>query len=474
MSDKMQTTNRVEAGTARLEGDFVSMRSSSILALLLLGTIVIATAQAPRKPAATAPRPSADVLARRQFAAALEEYRAQPGSSELRDKVIRLAKGLKSAPAIPEEASKSLADGMAKIQSAATPENLKAAAKLFEQAAQAAPWYSEAYYNLGGVYDKLGDYDKEKEWLRIYVTTLRDEASVKAGQDLIKEADTKQVQEVFEQAVAAIKRNPSDLAARQRLVHQAASFNPPLPVPEEAERYMARGKVAFEDAKEQADFKDAVLQFQRARDAAPWYGPIYYSLGVAQSTAGDYNAAKQNLSVYLAWALDPGQTKAAKELIYQIDYRQEKAQAEDTRRQADADAERRKLQAKRALLAGLNGQWSCRQGCNGAATIRLSQGNFNLSVNNWTMSGALNEFAVEGIATQAGFYHSQSTCQVPGSNHNFTATISEDGKTITVHTEENNYIMHWNTTGGLFPRTTCTDYSVSHVDPVMIILSRAN
>ena len=446
---------------------------SSMLALLLLGTIAIGAAQTTTRPA-TAPRPSADALARKQFAAALEEYRAQPGNAELRDKVISLARTLKSAPAIPEDARNFFTQGMAQIQGAATADDINAAAKLFGQAAQAAPWYVEAYRAAGAAYDKLGDYEKEKEWLRLYVKAAGNEADMQEGQSLLKEAESKQVQAEFDHALAEIKRNPSDVTLRQRLVRQAASYEPPLAVPEEAERYMARGKVAFEDAKDQGEFKEAVSQFQRARDAAPWYGPIYYSLGVAQSTAGEYQAAKDNLSVYLAWVLDPSQTKAAKDLIYQIEYRQEKVQAEDAKKQVEVESERRKLQAKRALLAGLNGNWSCKQGCS-SGTVRLSQGTFSASLNTgWTLNGTLNEFSLEGIATQPGFYHSQSTCQIASSNHNFSGTVSEDGKSITIRTEENSYLMHWNKTGGLFSVTKCTDQSVSHVDAVMIVLSRAD
>ena len=442
---------------------------SSVLALLLIGTIAIGAAQT--RPA-TASRPSADALARKQFAAAFEEYRAQPGNVELRDKVIGLARTLKTAPAIPEDARDFFGQGMVQIQKSDAAEDIKAAAKLFEQAAQAAPWYAEAYRAAGAACDKLGDYEKEKEWLRVYVTAARDEAGIEEGKSLIKEAESKQVQAEFDQAVAAVKQDPSDVKLRQRLVRRAASYNPPLAVPEGADRYMARGKVAFEDAKEPAEFKDAVLEFQRARDAAPWYGPIYYSLGVAQSTAGDYKAAKDNLSVYLAWALDPAQTKAAKDLIYQIEYRQEKAQAEDARVQAAAEAERRKLQAKKALIAGLNGNWTCKQGCGGVATVGLSEGNFSLSFGQWSLKGTFNEFAVEGIATQPGMYQAETTCQIPGANHNFSGTVSEDGKTITIHTEVSGFVGHWVKPAGLFAVKKCSNVELSSVEPFMITIVR--
>ncbi len=445
-------------------------KRSSVLALLLLGAIAVATAQTQRS--STAPRPSADLLARRQFAAALEEYRAQPASIELRDKVIRLARALKTAPAVPEDATNFFTQGMAQIQKAQSADEIKVAAKQFEQAAQAAPWFADAYRALGAAFDKLGDYQKEREWLLLYMAAARDTAGMAEAQNLVKDVDAKQVQAEFDRSLAGIKRNPNDFSLRANIVRRAASSNPPLPVPEETERYMARGKVAFEDAKEAPDFKDAVAQFQRARDAAPWYGPVYYSLGVAYSAAGDYKAAKDNLSVYLAWNLDASQIKAAKELIYQIDYRQEKAQAEETKRQAADEADRRKVQARRALIAGLNGAWTCKQGCGGTATVQLQQGNFTLSFGTWVLKGTFNEFAVDGIATQPGFYQAETTCQIPGANHDFSGTVSEDGKTITIRTEMNNYTGHWVKPAGLFAVKTCSNVELTSTEPFMITIGR--
>jgi tetratricopeptide (TPR) repeat protein len=328
---------------------------------------------------------------------------------------------------------------MAQFEKAANAEDYRGAAKQFELAAQSAPWYAEAYYNLGAAYGKAEDYEKEKQSLR---------------------------------ALASLKQNPSDKALLEKIVRQASSFNPPLPVPEETERYLARGKAAFDDAKEPGDYKDAVGQFQHAREAAPWFGPVYYSLGVAQSTAGDYKAAKESLSLYLVWEHDPAVLKAARDLIYQADYKQEKAQAEQAKRDAEAEAERRKLRAKQALLAGLNGNWNCKQGCGGTATVQLSQGSFSLSWGQWGLKGTLNEFAVEGLFTQPGFYQTETTCNIPGSTHNFSGTVSEDGKTITIHTEVNNYVGHWQKPAGLFAVKSCTDIVLSSVEPFIITVSR--
>lgn len=122
-------------------------RSASILVCFLLGAMAMGVAQSQRP---ASPRPSADALARKNFAAALAEYRAQPDSAELRDKVIRLARAVKQAPAIPDEARNYFEQAMAQMQKVVNNEDLKAVAKLFEQAAQAAPWYADAYYNLGG------------------------------------------------------------------------------------------------------------------------------------------------------------------------------------------------------------------------------------------------------------------------------------------------------------------------------------
>jgi tetratricopeptide (TPR) repeat protein len=107
-------------------------------------------------------------------------------------------------------------------------------------------------------------------------------------------------------------------------------MTPKPAIPEEAERYMARGAAAVKGAKTEKDFQDAALEFEKASLAAPWLAAAYYNLGITQDKAGKYKEAIQSLKLYLLAAPEASDAKAVKTLVYEIEYRQEKAAKESS------------------------------------------------------------------------------------------------------------------------------------------------
>ena len=109
-----------------------------------------------------------------------------------------------------------------------------------------------------------------------------------------------------------------------------------------------RGRAAFKGAKEARDFQDAADEFKKALLYAPWLAEGYYNLGVIQDKAGHYDDAMKNLKFYLLAAPKAPDAEKVNELIYEIEYRKEKAAkdkeaasrkaAEDQRAQQEAAA----------------------------------------------------------------------------------------------------------------------------------------
>ena len=128
--------------------------------------------------------------------------------------------------------------------------------------------------------------------------------------------------EQLQQMVEQLQKTPTDNALRERVIKLAGTLQPAPAIPEEAQRRMARGTAAFKDAKTAADYTDAVREFELATQAAPWYGNAYNNLGVAQDKAEQYTAALRSLK--LALLATPDSTEI-KDLIYQVEYRSEKA-----------------------------------------------------------------------------------------------------------------------------------------------------
>ncbi|MGI9077137.1 MAG: hypothetical protein ACR2G6_07395 [Gemmatimonadaceae bacterium] len=68
--------------------------------------------------------------------------------------IILLAKEIQPAPAIPAVADRHMQRGIAAFKDATAPADYMDAAKEFELATLAAPWYGDAYYNRGVALDK--------------------------------------------------------------------------------------------------------------------------------------------------------------------------------------------------------------------------------------------------------------------------------------------------------------------------------
>ena len=86
-------------------------------------------------------------------ASQLQQLTAQlqqsPGDQALREKIIALAQQLKPAPTLPDEAERRMARGAAAFKAAQSAADYQDAVKEFTQATLAAPWYGDAYFNLG-------------------------------------------------------------------------------------------------------------------------------------------------------------------------------------------------------------------------------------------------------------------------------------------------------------------------------------
>ncbi len=83
--------------------------------------------------------------------------------------VIKLAGGLKPAPAIPEEARKHFVEGTAIVKAAKNPAQQALAAQSFTEALKVAPWWGDAYYNLGVAQELAEKYDEAEQAFNFYL-----------------------------------------------------------------------------------------------------------------------------------------------------------------------------------------------------------------------------------------------------------------------------------------------------------------
>lgn len=167
-------------------------------------------------------------------------------------------------------------------------------------------------------------------------------------------AQAQSPQQTLNQYISDLQKNPNDYALREKIIKHVQTMKPKPVIPEEAERYMARGAAAVKGAKTEKDFQDAAAEFEKASLTAPWLAAAYYNLGITQDKASKYKEAIQSLKFYLLAAPEASDAKAVKTLVYEIEYRQEKATKETS---AEAIAERPRNKQEDFLRSLQGGVW---------------------------------------------------------------------------------------------------------------------
>jgi tetratricopeptide (TPR) repeat protein len=204
------------------------------------------------------------------------------------------------------------------------------------------------------------------------------------------------------QYVNELQKSPGDTTLREKIIGYAQTMKPAPPVPEAFERFMARGKTAFEMAKSTGDFASAVAEFEKGVDAAPWIAAGYYNLGQAQESVGQFAQAIQSFKFYLIANPSAKDAQTVKNHIYGLEYKLEQATkgqqtaAEEQRKaqQAAADAQR-KAQQGAAFVQGLAGRWITPE-------VRGWFNRFLVNVNGKSMEIFQTESCHGGICDQLG------------------------------------------------------------------------
>lgn len=89
------------------------------------------------------------------YLSAFEEARGD-ARARLLDRIVALAPWIQPAPAVPEEAEKRMVFGKQAFKGAKSAKDFADAADEFQKAADAAPWWPAAHYNLGSAQEKTG------------------------------------------------------------------------------------------------------------------------------------------------------------------------------------------------------------------------------------------------------------------------------------------------------------------------------
>lgn len=160
-----------------------------------------------------------------------------------------------------------------------------------------------------------------------------------------------EIRKAFAHYVEALKSAPVNQQLREKIIKLAQQIQPPPALTEDAKRHMARGQAAIKAAKTQEDWAEAVKEYEKAVYFVPWYADAYYNLGIARDKAGQHDGAIWALRMYLMAKPLAEDSEQVKNLIFEIEYRQEKA--------ANEISEKARLEQEKARrpAAKLGGTW---------------------------------------------------------------------------------------------------------------------
>lgn len=103
------------------------------------------------------------------LAQSVADLQKTPADSSLREKIIKLALGMKPAPPVPEEVDKHEGAAEYAFKHAKTESDYADSAREYEQALLIAPWLAADYFNCGVAYEKAGDPKSAARFFSFYL-----------------------------------------------------------------------------------------------------------------------------------------------------------------------------------------------------------------------------------------------------------------------------------------------------------------
>jgi formylglycine-generating enzyme required for sulfatase activity len=119
------------------------------------------------------------------FQQIVDELRHHPEDRALRERIVKAAREQSPTPTPPEEARRFFIRGNTALEDAQGQDGYLRAARNYSEALKIAPWWGEAYRNLGKALDLAKDYSGAIDALGLYLLTGPAQADARQAQDRI-------------------------------------------------------------------------------------------------------------------------------------------------------------------------------------------------------------------------------------------------------------------------------------------------
>ena len=132
------------------------------------------------------------------------------------------------------------------------------------------------------------------------------------------------LQQALAHYVEALKADETNQQLREKIIKLARKMQPPPEIPEKVVVYEGRAEAAFQYAKIPSDYLDAVKEYKKALQIAPWASCYYFNIGMAFEKAGKIDEAVRSLKLYLIAEPNASDEREVRKKIAGLEYAKEK------------------------------------------------------------------------------------------------------------------------------------------------------
>ena len=129
---------------------------------------------------------------RGQLKESIEQLQKTPDDAALREKIIKLAKKVKPAPVVPEEARRAFVRGNTAFSEAKGPEDYARAIQRYDEALLVAPWWRDPYFNLAKSLELQKEYGRAIQSIKLFLLTGPSADDARKAQDYSYALEDKQ------------------------------------------------------------------------------------------------------------------------------------------------------------------------------------------------------------------------------------------------------------------------------------------
>lgn len=246
----------------------------------------------------------------------------------------------------------------------------------------------------------------------------------------------------------------------------------------DARRHMVRGIAAIEMAKGTADLAPAAEEFRRATELDPSLSAAWYNLGAVQVKLGQFDAAIQSYKRYLALSPQAEDAQKIQDEIIKLEYRQERIDRVSDFAGNWAVGNSPYVISVNKLEFNMKGTQQIDSVTGGIKLI--SDGGFLLGKMDRTPSGnaevifkgRIDGSSIKGTRSRGAFTEGLSSCTVPADQGEFTGTVSEDGKQLTLNFQVGQFQVDRDA-GPFFGMDSCTGVTKTGELPGTLVFSKA-